>query len=77
MSPPLWDDLVVYQDGTTASVSQMSEDVAAFLMWTAEPKLMDRREAGFIAVIFLSILATLLFLTNKRLWADIKTRKTV
>ena len=75
MSPPLWDDMVTYEDGTTATISQMSEDVASFLMWTAEPKLMDRREAGFVSVIFLAVLATLLYLTNKRLWAGVKGRK--
>ena len=75
MSPPLWDDVITYQDGTAATTHQMAEDVASFLMWAAEPKLMDRREAGFISVIFLSILATLLFLTNKRLWAGVKGKK--
>jgi ubiquinol-cytochrome c reductase cytochrome c1 subunit len=30
------------------------EDVAAFLMWTAEPKLMARKQMGFTAVIMLS-----------------------
>jgi ubiquinol-cytochrome c reductase cytochrome c1 subunit len=75
MSPPLWDDMVTYQDGTPATLAQMSEDVASFLMWAAEPKLMDRREAGFVSVIFLAILATLLYLTNKRLWAGVKGRK--
>jgi ubiquinol-cytochrome c reductase cytochrome c1 subunit len=75
MAPPLWDDQVTYADGTAATVSQMSEDVASFLMWTAEPKLMDRRNAGFISVTFLVILSVLLYLTNKRLWAGIKGKK--
>lgn len=76
MSPPLVEGRVTYADGTPATVEQMSEDVAAFLYWAAEPKLMDRREAGFVSVIFLAILATLLYLTNKRLWAGVKGRKT-
>ena len=50
----------------------MSEDVAAFLMWAAEPKMMDRQEAGFRGFLFLSVLAVLLYFTNKRLWAPIK-----
>ena len=75
MSPPLMEDLVTYADGTPATVENMAEDVASFLMWTAEPKLMDRREAGFTAVIFLVILSTLLYLTNKKLWSGIKGRK--
>ena len=72
MPAPLFDDLVTYEDGTPATIDQMARDVSAFLMWTAEPKMMDRKQNGFIAVIFLTILAALLYLTNKRLWWPIK-----
>lgn len=75
MPPPLADDQVTYADGTAATVSNMSADVASFLMWAAEPKLMDRRESGFKAVVFLIILASLLYLTNKRIWAGVKGKK--
>lgn len=75
MAPPLSDDQVTYADGHPSTVHHMAEDVASFLMWTAEPKLMDRRNAGFVSVIFLALLATLLFLTNKRIWAGIKGKK--
>ena len=53
----------------------MAEDVSAFLMWTAEPKLMARKRAGFTAVIFLGLLAVMLFYTNKKLWAPIKRKE--
>lgn len=76
MPPPLSDDLVTYADGTAATTSQMAEDVSSFLMWTAEPKLMARREAGFTAVIFLIVLGSLLYLTNKKIWSDLKGKKT-
>jgi ubiquinol-cytochrome c reductase cytochrome c1 subunit len=75
MPPPLSDGLVEYADGHDNSVSAMSEDVSAFLMWAAEPKLMARKQAGFTAVVFLSILAVLLYLTNKRIWANAKGPK--
>ena len=75
MPPPLSDDQVTYADGTKATVDQMSMDVASFLMWAAEPKLMDRKNAGFVSVIFLLVLSTLLYLTNKRIWAGIKGKK--
>jgi len=75
MGPPLSEDQVTYADGTAATVDQMSMDVSSFLMWTAEPKMMARREAGFTAVILLTVLASLLYLTNKRLWAGIKGKK--
>jgi len=77
MSAPLSDDLVTYADGTPATVDQMAMDVASFLMWSAEPKMTARKEAGFTAVIMLTVLATLFYLTNKRLWAGLKDRKKV
>ncbi|MCL4675132.1 MAG: cytochrome c1 [Pararhodobacter sp.] len=72
MNPVLFDDLVEYSDGTQASESQMAQDVAAFLMWAAEPRQTERKKWGFVGVIFLTLLASLLYLTNKRLWAPIK-----
>jgi len=70
MPAPLSDDQVTYEDGTAASLDQMAQDVTAFLMWTAEPKLEDRHKLGFKVIIFLSILAGLLFATYKRIWKD-------
>lgn len=75
MAPPLSDGQVEYADGHGNSVHHMAEDVAAFLMWAAEPKMMARKEAGLTAVIFLTVLSVLLYLTNKRLWAGVKGRK--
>lgn len=72
MPPPLSEDLVAYADGTAATPEQMSMDVTSFLMWSAEPKLVARKQAGFTAVLFLGILAVLLYLTNKRIWAGVK-----
>jgi len=75
MGPPLWGDDVEYEDGTEATIEQQAQDVSAFLMWTAEPKMNARKEAGFIAVLFLTILSVLLYLTNKRIWAPLKKGK--
>ena len=54
------------------TIEQMSLDVAAFLMWTAEPTMTERKQAGLRNIIMLVILAVLLYFTNKRLWAPIK-----
>lgn len=75
MAQPLWGDDVEYMDGTEASLEQESEDVAAFLMWAAEPKMNTRKETGFRAVILLLLLSGLLYLTNKKLWAPFKGKK--
>lgn len=72
MPPPVMDDMVSYEDGTEATADQISMDVSAFLMWTAEPKMMDRKQVGLVSVLFLIVLSALLYLTNKRLWAPIK-----
>ncbi len=76
MAPPLWPEggQLVYQDGAPDDVESVALDVSAFLTWTAEPKLMARKQMGFTAIIMLSILAVLLYLTNKRLWMPIKAR---
>ena len=74
MGPQLYGDDVEYADGTEATIEQQAKDVAAFLMWTAEPKMMARKQTGFVAVIFLGALTVLLYLTNKRLWAPVKKR---
>ncbi|MCB2128255.1 MAG: cytochrome c1 [Rhodobacteraceae bacterium] len=75
MPPPLADGQVTYADGHDASVHHMAEDVAAFLMWAAEPKMMARKQAGFLGVLFLGLLTVLLYLTNKRIWAPYKGKK--
>jgi len=75
MSQPLWGDDVEFADGSPTDVESLSEDVAAFLMWTAEPKLDARKQAGLTGVLFLTVLSVLLYLTNKRLWAPHKNKE--
>ena len=72
MPPPLQADQVAFADGAPADVDSMSMDVTSFLMWAAEPHLMDRKQVGFISVLFLIVLTVLLYLTNKRLWWPLK-----
>ena len=72
MGQPLYGEDVEFADGHANDLHHLAEDVSAFLMWTAEPKLGDRKQAGFAGVLFLTLLAVLLYLTNKKLWAPIK-----
>ena len=74
MAPPLYGEDVDYDDGHANDIEHEAMDVAAFLMWTAEPKMMARQHAGFVGVLMLSLLAALLYLTNKRIWAPIKKK---
>ena len=61
-----------YDDEHANDIYSEAQDVAAFLMWAAEPKMMARKHSGFVGVLFLVLLSVLLYLTNKRLWAPIK-----
>jgi ubiquinol-cytochrome c reductase cytochrome c1 subunit len=71
MPPPLSDDQVTYADGTSATLSQMSQDVSQFLMWVAEPKLEERKGTGLKVVLFLVVLTALTFALKRKIWADI------
>ncbi|WP_155264281.1 cytochrome c1 [Sphingomonas segetis] len=73
MPPPLTaNGQVTYADGTPATVDQMSKDVSAFLVWTAEPNLTTRRAAGLAVVIFLLIGTILGYLAYHQLWDEAK-----
>ena len=73
MPPPLAaDGQVTYADGTVATREQMSKDVSAFLIWTAEPKMEDRKRTGLAVVLFLLIATVLAYLSYQNIWADKK-----
>ena len=71
MNPVLFDDLVEYSDGTAATEEQMAQDVAAFLMWAAEPHLDARKQTGFSVMIFLALFGAIVYLTKKKVWHDV------
>jgi cytochrome c1 len=68
MPPPLHDGQVKYTDGTPETLDQYGRDVAAFLMWAAEPKLDERKQLGFQVMIFLIVFTGLLYFTKKKIW---------
>lgn len=70
MPPPLSDDVVTYDDGSPQTVDQYARDVSAFLMWAAEPHLEQRKQTGFVVLVFLILFGGLLYLTKKKIWAD-------
>jgi ubiquinol-cytochrome c reductase cytochrome c1 subunit len=73
MAPPLTgDDQVTFDDGTKATKEQMAKDVAAFLTWTAEPKMEARKTAGWASLVFLIIFTALTYLSYRTIWADKK-----
>jgi len=70
MGPQLEDDKVTFDDGTKSTARQQAEDVAAFTMWAAEPKMEERKEAGFAVMIYLVLFAGLLYASYRRVWRN-------
>jgi ubiquinol-cytochrome c reductase cytochrome b/c1 subunit len=72
MPPPLQNGQVTYDDGSPATLEQYSQDVAAFLMWVSEPHMVARKRIGFQVIVFLIVLAGLLYFTKKKVWYDLE-----
>ena len=70
MPPPLSDGQITYDDGAPETVDQYSKDIAAFMMWAAEPHLEARKRTGFVVMIFLALFAGLMYLTKRKVWTD-------
>ena len=77
MSPPLSDGQITYAvaEGETAvpeTVDQYAKDVAAYMMWMAEPGLVSRKQTGFTVLLFLVLFAGLMYATKRKIWAGIE-----
>ena len=71
MAQPLFEGQVEYADGTEAGLDQMARDVVTFLNWAAEPELEARKGMAVPTLIYMVILALLLYLSYKRVWQDV------
>ena len=43
--------------------------MTAFLAWTADPRLEERKRIGILVMIYLLITAVLLYFAKRRIWA--------
>lgn len=77
MPPPMQDGQVEYPKGPDGkspvpeTVAQYSKDVAAFMVWMAEPHLEQRKRIGMMVMVFLFLFGGLLYYTKKKIWARI------
>lgn len=76
MPPPLTTaGQVSYADGTDATIPQMAADVAAFLTWTAEPTMEQRKQTGVWFLGFMIFVTLLAFLSKKQVWSALHGRR--
>ncbi len=71
MPAPLSEDAVEYQDGTPATVEQMSRDLTQFLAWASEPMMEARKRMGLKVMLFLFALTGLLYGVKRKVWSDL------
>ncbi|MBP2228802.1 ubiquinol-cytochrome c reductase cytochrome c1 subunit [Azospirillum agricola] len=64
-------DGVTYADGTKATVEQQAHDIATFLTFAAEPHLDARKQMGVKVILFLIVLAGLMYATKRKLWSNL------
>ncbi|MFM9827636.1 MAG: cytochrome c1 [Sphingomonas sp.] len=71
-APLVSDGQVTYADGTASTVKQNAADVAAFLVWAAEPELATRHATGFATLIFLIIGTMFAYGAYRTVWRNVK-----
>jgi len=71
MPQPLQDGTVEYTDGTSSSLDQEAKDVVSFLAWAANPELVERKQIGVRAILFLVFMTGVTYAAKRRLWADV------
>jgi len=74
MPQALSDGQLEFEDGTYASISQMSKDVTTFLAWASEPEHDDRHKMGLKATFVLAMMAIPTFYYKRFKWSVLKTR---
>jgi len=75
MAAPLYNEIIEYDDGTPATQSQLSKDVATFLTWAASPELDARKKLSIKVMSLLSIMIGTLIYMKKHKFAALKSRK--
>ena len=70
MAPPLADGIIEYGDDSPQTVEQYAKDVTEFLMWAAEPKMEARKSLGIMSIIYLIILAGILYWSYRKIWSN-------
>ncbi|HZT51509.1 MAG TPA: cytochrome c1 [Stellaceae bacterium] len=71
MPQPLSDNVVTYADGTPSTLPQEAHDVVTFLAWAAEPTMEDRKRAGAKVLLFLLVMAGVLYGAKRKIWSDL------
>ena len=69
MPPPLrTNGQVTYDDGTPSTIEQNAKDVSTFLAWASDPHAVERKQTGFVVLIYLLLLSGITYLAYRQVW---------
>jgi len=77
MAPPLYSEIIEYEDGTPATQSQLAKDVCTFLTWVSMPEHDQRKRAGTKLSLFMPIYFAVTLYCWRHKMSLIKFRKVV
>jgi len=75
MAPPLYNEVIEYDDGTPASMSQLAKDVCCFLRWASEPEFDYRKKIGLQAMFICAGLCGISYYMKRHKWSVLKSKK--
>ncbi|MES1904662.1 MAG: iso-1-cytochrome c, partial [Paramarteilia canceri] len=75
MPPPLYDDIIEYEDGTPATLSQVAKDVSMFLNWASDPHRDKRRKEAYYVFLLGWIPVLCSFYMKRHVWSSVKSNK--
>lgn len=77
MAPPLYNEVIEYDDGTPATQSQLAKDVCTFLTWASSPEHDIRKKMAIKVLSILTIMTAASFYYKRFKWSVVKTQKIV
>ncbi|XP_008569925.1 PREDICTED: cytochrome c1, heme protein, mitochondrial [Galeopterus variegatus] len=75
MAPPIYTDVLEFDDGTPATMSQVAKDVCTFLRWASEPEHDHRKRMGLKMLMMMTLLVPLTYAMKRHKWSVLKSRK--
>jgi len=75
MAPPIYNEIIEYDDGTPATQSQLAKDVCTYLTWAASPEHDMRKKMAIKALSMLFLISIPAYYMKRHKWSVIKSRK--
>lgn len=72
MPQMIYDDGVSYEDGAPTDAASIARDVTAFLQWSSEPELEERKSLGIKVMLFLFVLTIVFYAYKRQIWSKVE-----